>query len=151
MPHWYSTVVVVCICGYVAAFAWSWGPLGWLVPSEIFPLEIRSAAQSIAVSVNMLFTFLVAEVFLSMLCGLKSGFFIFFAALVAIMTVFVYMFVPETKNIPIENMTEVWKRHWYWKRFMPEQDNVLEFYRSVVNALGLPLDVGNCPGKGNPK
>ena len=151
MPHWYSTVVVVCICGYVAAFAWSWGPLGWLVPSEIFPLEIRSAAQSIAVSVNMLFTFLVAEVFLSMLCGLKSGFFIFFAALVAIMTVFVYVFVPETKNIPIENMTEVWKRHWYWKRFMPEQDNVLEFYRSVVNALGLPLDVGNCPGKGNPK
>ena len=151
MPHWYSIVVVVCICGYVAAFAWSWGPLGWLVPSEIFPLEIRSAAQSIAVSVNMLFTFLVAEVFLSMLCGLKSGFFIFFAALVAIMTVFVYMFVPETKNIPIENMTEVWKRHWYWKRFMPEQDNVLEFYRSVVNALGLPLDVGNCPGKGNPK
>ena len=151
MPHWYSTVVVVCICGYVAAFAWSWGPLGWLVPSEIFPLEIRSAAQSIAVSVNRLFTFLVAEVFLSMLCGLKSGFFIFFAALVAIMTVFVYVFVPETKNIPIENMTEVWKRHWYWKRFMPEQDNVLEFYRSVVNALGLPLDVGNCPGKGNPK
>ena len=121
------------------------------MPSEIFPLEIRSAAQSIAVSVNMLFTFLVAEVFLSMLCGLKSGFFIFFAALVTIMTVFVYMFVPETKNIPIENMTEVWKRHWYWKRFMPAQDNVLEFYRSVVNALGLPMDVGNCPGKGNPK
>ena len=57
----------------------------------------------------------------------------------AIMTVFVYAFVPETKNIPIENMTAVWKKHWYWKRFMPEQDDVSDFY-SFVNTLELPLD-----------
>nr|CAN81097.1 hypothetical protein VITISV_009049 [Vitis vinifera] len=94
----------MCICIYVSAFAWSWGPLGWLVPSEIFPLEIRSAAQSITVSVNMFFTFGVAEVFLSMLCGLKYGLFIFFSVFVAIMTVFIYVFLPETKGIPIEEM-----------------------------------------------
>ncbi|KAL2523957.1 Sugar transport protein 1 [Abeliophyllum distichum] len=57
LPKWYAIVVVLLICIYVAGFAWSWGPLGWLVPSEIFPLEIRSAAQSINVSVNMIFTF----------------------------------------------------------------------------------------------
>ncbi|CAL9107173.1 unnamed protein product, partial [Musa textilis] len=39
----YAAFVVLFICAYVAGFAWSWGPLGWLVPSEIFPLEIRSA------------------------------------------------------------------------------------------------------------
>ena len=27
---------------------------------------------------------------------------------------------PETKNIPIEEMTLVWKKHWFWRRFMPE-------------------------------
>lgn len=139
IPHrYYSVVVVVCLCGYVSAFAWSWGPLGWLIPSEIFPLEIRSTAQSLAVSVNMLFTFIIAEVFLSMLCELKFGIFVFFAVLVAIMTMFVYAFVPETKNIPIENMTAVWRRHWYWKRFIPEYDYVLEF-SSFVNTLHLPL------------
>ncbi|KAK4399043.1 Sugar carrier protein C [Sesamum angolense] len=47
IPKWYAIVVVAFICVYVAGFAWSWGPLGWLVPSEIFPLEIRSAAQSL--------------------------------------------------------------------------------------------------------
>ncbi|KAK9938443.1 hypothetical protein M0R45_015179 [Rubus argutus] len=50
---------------------------GWLVPSEIFPLEIRSAAQSVNVSVNMIFTFIVAQIFLTMLCHLKFGLFIF--------------------------------------------------------------------------
>ncbi|KAK4439251.1 Sugar carrier protein C [Sesamum alatum] len=54
LPKWYAIVVVAFICVYVAGFAWSWGPLGWLVPSEIFPLEIRSAAQSVNVSVNMI-------------------------------------------------------------------------------------------------
>ncbi|XP_050249746.1 sugar carrier protein C-like [Quercus robur] len=60
LPKWFAGLIVFFICAYVAAFAWSWGPLGWLVPSEIFPLEIRSAAQGITVSVNMLFTFIVA-------------------------------------------------------------------------------------------
>ncbi|KAG6584034.1 Sugar carrier protein C, partial [Cucurbita argyrosperma subsp. sororia] len=76
LPRWYAIVVVLFICIYVAGFAWSWGPLGWLVPSEIFPLEIRSAAQSVNVSVNMFFTFVVAQVFLVMLCHLKFGLFL---------------------------------------------------------------------------
>lgn len=35
-----------------AGFAWSWGPLGWLVPSEVQPLETRSAGFSLTVSTN---------------------------------------------------------------------------------------------------
>ncbi|KAF3625559.1 Sugar carrier protein C [Capsicum annuum] len=122
LPKWYAIVVVIFICIYVSGFAWSWGPLGWLVPSEIFPLEIRSAAQSINVSVNMIFTFIVAQVFLTMLCHLKFGLFLFFAFFVCVMTVFVYFFLPETKNVPIEEMVIVWKEHWFWSRFMTEVD-----------------------------
>ncbi|GKV19129.1 hypothetical protein SLEP1_g29423 [Rubroshorea leprosula] len=120
LPKWYAIVVVLFICIYVAGFAWSWGPLGWLVPSEIFPLEIRSAAQSINVSVNMLFTFVVAQIFLQMLCHLKFGLFLFFAFFVLMMSIFVYFFLPETKNIPIEEVALVWKSHWYWSRFVQD-------------------------------
>lgn len=122
LPKWYAVVVVLFICIYVAGFAWSWGPLGWLVPSEIFPLEIRSAAQSVNVSVNMLFTFFVAQVFLNMLCHMKFGLFIFFGFFVLVMSIFIFYFLPETKGIPIEEMGKVWKTHWFWAEYMAHAD-----------------------------
>ncbi|KAF4355595.1 hypothetical protein CsatB_026608 [Cannabis sativa] len=115
-----ANVVLFLICAYVAAFAWSWGPLGWLVPSEICPLEIRSAGQAINVSVNMFFTFVIAQGFLAMLCHMKFGLFFFFAAFVMIMTTFVALFLPETKNVPIEEINRVWKAHWFWGKYIPD-------------------------------
>lgn len=135
LPKWYAIVVVLFICIYVSGFAWSWGPLGWLVPSEIFPLEIRSAAQSINVSVNMFFTFVVAQVFLNMLCHFKFGLFLFFGFFVVVMTAFIFFFVPETKGIPIEEMGQVWKTHWYWSRFVGPDD--------FVSAGNLEMGKGN--------
>jgi hypothetical protein len=118
----YAIFVVIMVCTFVSAFAWSWGPLGWLIPSEIFPLETRSAGQSVTVCVNLLFTFVIAQAFLSMLCHFKFGIFIFFSSWVFIMSIFVFFLVPETKNIPIEEMTErVWKKHWFWKRFIEDE------------------------------
>ncbi|THU55875.1 hypothetical protein C4D60_Mb11t11260 [Musa balbisiana] len=100
----YASILVFFISLYVAAFAWSWSPLGWPVPTEIFPLEIRSAAQSMTVPVNMLFTFLIAHVFLTALCSLKLGLFFFLAGWVVVMTAFIALFLPDTKNVPIEEM-----------------------------------------------
>ncbi|CAA7398021.1 unnamed protein product [Spirodela intermedia] len=115
----FSIAVVAVVCLFVAAFGWSWGPLGWTVPSEIFPLETRSAGQSITVAVNLLFTFAIAQSFLSLLCSLKFGIFLFFAAWITAMTGFVWAFLPETKGIPIEEMILQWRKHWFWKRIVP--------------------------------
>ena len=118
-----AIVVVLMVCTFVSSFAWSWGPLGWLIPSETFPLETRSAGQSVAVCMNMLFTFIIAQSFLSMLCHMKFGIFLFFSGWVLLMSLFVIYLVPETKGVPIEEMTEkVWKQHWFWKRFMDDVD-----------------------------
>ncbi|XP_038976492.1 sugar transport protein 7-like [Phoenix dactylifera] len=119
LPKDFSIVVVVLFCLFVAAFGWSWGPLGWTVPSEIFPLETRSAGQSITVAVNLFFTFAIAQSFLTLLCSFKFGIFLFFAGWITIMTVFVYFFVPETKGVPIEEMILLWRKHWFWKRMVP--------------------------------
>ncbi|XP_066362695.1 hexose carrier protein HEX6-like isoform X2 [Miscanthus floridulus] len=116
-----AVALITLIGVYQAGFGWSWGPLGWLVPSEIFPLEVRSAGQSIAVAVNFLLTTAVAQSFLAMLCHMKAGIFFFFAAWLVTMTVFVYLFLPETKGLPIEHVERLWAHHWFWKRFVARE------------------------------
>ncbi|CAD6241862.1 unnamed protein product [Miscanthus lutarioriparius] len=138
VPAGYAAATVVVMCVYVAGFAWSWGPLGWLVPSEVMPLEVRPAGQSITVAVNMLMTFAVAQAFLPMLCRLKFVLFFFFAACVVVMTLFIALFLPETKGVPIEDMAGVWKTHWYWKRFVNDGDD--------TDGHGVDIEMG-CVGE----
>ncbi|CAK9318624.1 unnamed protein product [Citrullus colocynthis] len=140
----FAILVVVMVCTFVSSFAWSWGPLGWLIPSETFPLETRSAGQSVTVCVNLLFTFVIAQAFLSMLCHLKFGIFLFFSSWVLIMSVFVLFLLPETKNIPIEEMTEqVWKQHWFWRRFVSEDEIEVKKIgvKKNTNAFGASLEL----------
>jgi MFS transporter, SP family, sugar:H+ symporter len=121
----WAVAIVVLICVYVSSFAWSWGPLGWLIPSETFPLETRTTGFSLAVSSNMLFTFLIAQAFLSMMCTMRAFIFFFFAAWIIVMGAFVLVLLPETKGVPIDDMTDtVWRRHWFWKRCFRHDANI---------------------------
>jgi sugar porter (SP) family MFS transporter len=114
-----GTIFVVCV--YIAAFAWSWGPLGWLLPSEVQAMETRSFGMALSVSVNLLFTFIMGQAFLSMLCGLKWGIFVFFGACVVVMTLYSWLLLPETRGVPIEEMAPLWGSHWFWRRVVGAQ------------------------------
>uniref|UniRef100_A0ACD5YN84 Uncharacterized protein n=2 Tax=Avena sativa TaxID=4498 RepID=A0ACD5YN84_AVESA len=118
MPRHYAVAVVALVCLFVAGFGVSWGPLKWIIPSEIFPLEVRSAGQSMSESISLTLTFAQTQSFLAMLCSFKFGSFAYNAAWVVVMTAFIIFFLPETKGVPIEAMGAVWARHWYWKRFV---------------------------------
>ena len=125
----WAVAIVVLICVYVSSFAWSWGPLGWLIPSETFPLETRTAGFSFAVSSNMLFTFLIAQAFLSMMCSMRAFIFFFFAAWIVVMAIFVLTLLPETKGVSIDEMVDrVWRRHWFWKRCFADDYDAARVY-----------------------
>ena len=120
------------MCLFVMSFAWSWGPLGWLIPSEIFPLETRTLGYAFAVSSNMLFTFIIAQAFLSMMCHMRAFIFFFFACWIVVMGLFVLFLLPETKNVPIDVMVErVWKHHPIWKRFMDDESKTTHHSRNA--------------------
>lgn len=92
---------------FVMAYAVSIGCLFWLIISEIYPLNIRGMAMSIASMSNWFANLIVALSFLSLIqyAGPTTTFLIYTLASV-ISWVFCYYFVPETKNISLEKIEE---------------------------------------------
>ncbi|CAN6381801.1 unnamed protein product [Urochloa humidicola] len=115
MARPYAVAVLVFTCLHSAGFGVSWGPLFWVVPSEIFPVDSRSLGQAIN-------DFVQTQSFLAMLCRFRYATFAYYAAWVAVMTVFVALLLPETKGVPLESMPMVWTQHWFWKRFVVQDE-----------------------------
>ena len=90
---------------YIFGFAVSWGPVVWLVCSEIFPLEGREVGMTITTMVNWTFAGLVMANALSfMQAHGNASIFYVFAGFCALAVAFVALFVPETKGITLEEM-----------------------------------------------
>ncbi|KAJ4817994.1 Sugar transport protein 5 [Rhynchospora pubera] len=125
MPHGHAVAVLVLICGHAAGFGVSWGPLNWVIPAEIFPVEISSAGNGITSAIGLGCTFIQTQTFLAMLCTFKYATFAYYAVWIVTMTTFIALFMPETKGVPLESMNSVWARHWYWRRYVREQNQVI--------------------------
>ncbi len=110
---------VVSIMIYSASFMFSWGPICWVLISEIFPNTIRSQATAIAVAFQWIFNFIVSSTFVPMYnmsagdMGDRFGHFFAYALYGAICIIaawFVAKLVPETKGKTLEDMTALWRK-----------------------------------------
>jgi len=100
-------VCVVFIWLYAIHFGYSWGPVAWIVVSEVYPLGIRAKGVSIGASSNWLNNFAVAMSTSDFIAASQYGAFIFFGAMTTIGVIWVHFFVPETKGRTLEEMDEL--------------------------------------------
>jgi SP family galactose:H+ symporter-like MFS transporter len=98
-------VLLLAVVLYIFGFAVSWGPVVWIVCSEIFPLKGREVGMTITTMVNWTFAGILMRYALSFMEYFgKSLLFYLFAAFCVLAIVFVALFVPETKGVTLENL-----------------------------------------------
>lgn len=108
---------LICMLFYVASFAMSWGPVTWVLLSEIFPNRIRGRAMAIAVAAQWISNYLVSWTFPMMdknsflIEKFNHGFAYWIYGFMAILAMLlVWKFVPETKGKTLEEMEKIWKK-----------------------------------------
>ncbi len=112
-----AVVTMVSIMIYSASFMFSWGPICWVLISEIFPNTIRGAAVAIAVAFQWIFNWIVSSTFVPMFNMQTASdphfghWFTYglYAVICVVAAWFVWKYVPETKGKTLEDMTAFWK------------------------------------------
>lgn len=123
MLKWLIIILVFC---YVAFYAISIGPLGWLIVSEIFPQKIRGLGSSLGALAVWFFNSLVSFTFFKIIeafslpgkeillenesIGNPAGAFWFYGFIALGALIWGYFFVPETKGITLEQIENFWRK-----------------------------------------
>lgn len=89
---------------YAIFYGFSWNGIPWIIASEILPTRVRTLGMMFAVCMQWLAQFMVVYSLPHMVASIRYGIFYFFAACTIVALIIAYLFVPETKGIPLEDM-----------------------------------------------
>jgi len=99
------SIIPVCIFAFIAAHAIGQGAVIWVFISEIFPNRHRAEGQSLGSFTHWIFAALLTTFFPNMVSSLPPGYvFSFFAGMMCLQLLWVKVMVPETKNVPLEEL-----------------------------------------------
>jgi SP family arabinose:H+ symporter-like MFS transporter len=106
----HGPAILIFILVFIACFAFSFGPVCWVVVGEIFPNGIRGKAMSLATLSLWVGNFLVGQLTPLSLEGLGPAATFFLFALFCSPAIWVtWKLIPETKGRSLENIDEYWK------------------------------------------
>lgn len=101
---------IIIIFIFQAVYATTWGPLGWIVPAEVFSLRVRGIGMSVCVSLNFLSNILLGDVgYVRIYTGtsLQVACFVVAALNLIIAYPVVTLFQPETRGLRLEDLRKV--------------------------------------------
>jgi len=106
-----SIWLIVCVLLFLASFAFSIGPLKFVVASEIFPNKIRGRAMAISIMTMWIADAMVGQVTPIALRTVGTApTFWFFSFFCVVGFFFVLKFLPETKGKSLEEIQRFWKQ-----------------------------------------
>lgn len=109
-----NMALIVCCAINVFFYASSWGPVTWVVTSEIFPLKLRAKAMSVSTTANWLLNFAVAYAPPFILGRRADAFglkiFFIWGTFCILAIVFVWFMVYETSRMTLEQIDEMYER-----------------------------------------
>ncbi|KAL3943939.1 MAG: hypothetical protein SGBAC_001973 [Bacillariaceae sp.] len=112
MPRLALPGALLVVCGYSMSF----GPLGWLLTSEMFPTEFRARALGMSTIVTYLCASMVTNTFLTSLSALGvSATFAIYGLLNSVGIAFAYLAIPETDGKTVEQIGESLREMWWWR------------------------------------
>jgi len=103
-----STLIFIVI--YSASFMMSWGPICWVLISEIFPNTVRGKAVAIAVAAQWIANFVVSSTFPSLEAFSITFTYCLYGVMSVLSALFVWKMVPETKGKTLEDMSKLWRK-----------------------------------------
>lgn len=105
-----SILLLISVLAFLACFAFSIGPLKFVIASEIFPNKIRGRALALSVMAMWIADTIVGQLTPMLLsAGGASVTFWFFAVFCILAFWFIYKVVPETKNKSLEEIQQMWR------------------------------------------
>ncbi|KAJ6652640.1 hypothetical protein lerEdw1_011235, partial [Lerista edwardsae] len=109
--HDLAWLALLSLSLFIMGFALGWGPIPWLVMSEIFPLRARGTASGACVLTNWFMAFLVTKEFHDLMSLLTpAGTFWLFAATCLLNVLFTILCVPETRGKTLEEIEAHFRR-----------------------------------------
>ncbi|CAJ1934182.1 unnamed protein product [Cylindrotheca closterium] len=112
IPHLALPGALLVVCGYSMSF----GPLGWLLTSELFPTEFRARALGMSTIVTYLCASMVTNTFLTFLSEIgASATFATYGIFNTLGMVFAFLAIPETDGKRVEQIEVSMQEMWWWK------------------------------------
>ena len=112
-----GVIGLICMIAFLAGFAVSWGPVTWVLLSEMFPNQIRGKAMAVAVAAQWIANYLVSWTFpilnenSFLVQHFNHGFaYLLYGGMGILAAIFVWKFVPETKGRTLEDMEKLWTK-----------------------------------------
>lgn len=100
-------VAIIMVYLFAIGYEFSWGPIVWIVCSEIYPTRIRAVCLSITTAFNWAHNAIIGKVTPIMLSNITWGTYFVFGTFGIVMGLFVFFFLPETRGVSLEEIDEV--------------------------------------------